>query len=169
LRAVLAPPRLDAASLKQRLLDSGIARPEEIRGCSQAEIAALEARFQRRFPTSYREVLSLIGHDAGRLVDRNEFAIRASDLDLGNSDAREVLGWMREDGIAVEAVVPPDAFFIAARQRDNPTFIIAGGGADSAVYRLEDDGTARPVADSVWDWIGNFCADAEFFIGAGLR
>jgi ABC-type phosphate/phosphonate transport system substrate-binding protein len=169
LRKALAPVRLDASTFRRRLLDSGIARPEDIRGSSEAEIAALEARFQRRFPASYRQLLSIIGHSSGRLVDADEFAIHAGQLDLVNADAREMLGWLREDGVDVEAVVPPMAFFIAARQRDYPVFIVADGGDDSAVFGLDDEGAMLRVADSVWDWIGGFCADAEFFIGAGMR
>lgn len=167
IRRALARPPFDEASLRARLVQGGIAAPHEIVGCTAAEIASLEARFGCSLPASYRTVLSVMGHGAGRFVDPNEFAVRFDQLDRINADARDMLADAAEDGLDLAAA--EDAFFIISRQRGEAAFVVARGGADSPVSMIADDGTIVPVADSVWQWIDGLCADTEFFIGAGLR
>ncbi|MCB1488457.1 MAG: SMI1/KNR4 family protein [Bauldia sp.] len=155
-----------ATRLRERLIASGIARPEDIEGCPPAEIAAIEAR-HGLLPASYREILALIGHRAGRLVDDLEFRIYVDQLDAVNGDAQTLLQGCAEDHLA--SGVPANAFFISARYGENPCYLLTGEADDSAVHIFKsDDCRIELVHLSVWGWIDDFVRDAEHFIGLGL-
>lgn len=159
-------PIRSPADLKSRLVASGIAAPADIAGCTPDEIGRLE-RTYGRFPDSYREVLAVIGHRAGWLVDDREFWIYADQLDRVNDEGREAIRDFAEDG--VDLGIPGHAFFISARyQADYPHYLLTGNIADSPVWVLNGDhGTVRLARPSVWAWIEDFVVDAETFIQAG--
>jgi len=155
-----------AARLRERLIGSNIARPEDIAGCPPDEIAGIEARYGV-LPASYREILSLVGHRAGRLVDDREFWIYADQLEAVNREAKEMVACCAEDG--QESGVPTNAFFISARYGENPCYLLTGKADDSAVHIFKsDDCRVELVHLSVWGWIDDFVRDAEHFIGLGL-
>ncbi|WP_426446371.1 SMI1/KNR4 family protein [Paenibacillus sp. S-38] len=52
----------------RKLLDDGIAEPEEIRGCSEEEVRGFEKENNLRLPGHYRNLLLMAGHGAGRLL-----------------------------------------------------------------------------------------------------
>lgn len=157
----------NASALKNRLIASGIARPVDIAGCTPADIGRLE-RSHGRFPDSYREVLALIGHRAGRLVDDQEFWIYADQLERVNAAGRQAILDFAEDGI--DLGIPDQAFFISARYgADYPHYLLTGKAADSPVWVLNADrGIVERVQPSVWSWIEDFVADAERSIRLGL-
>lgn len=59
---------IDIIYSKERILESGLATASEIKGCSEAEIAELEAKWQITLPGCYRDFLSLMGREAGQLL-----------------------------------------------------------------------------------------------------
>lgn len=157
---------VDAGTLRQRLIASRIARPEEIAGCSEEEIAALEQSLGP-LPQSYKAVLGVIGRGAGGLVDDQELWIYADQLEKVNRYAREQVFEDREDS---DDPVPVDAVFIGARYGEHPWFIRAGDRADSPVWHCDtDEGRVTRIGSSVWDWVEEIVRDAECFIDNGLR
>jgi len=118
------------------LIASGVARPEDIQGCTPEEVAELEWRYGI-LPASYKATLALIGHRAGRLVDDSEFWIYADQLDLVNQKARTLLDGRAEDDM--NPGVPDNAFFISARYGENPTYLLTGEADDSAVFMFKSD------------------------------
>jgi hypothetical protein len=139
-----------AANLVPNLTENGIARPDEIEGCSAAEIALLEHGFGE-MPQSYRDFLGLVGRRSGLLVDRRELWIHADQLDDVNRMARErIFEWPEPE----DDPVPKDAVFIGARYGEHPWFVLGGNRADSPVFHFNSDtGKVSWVAVSVWGWV----------------
>lgn len=52
------------------LKESGVTRSQPLAGCSDAEILALESKYDITLPTAYRRFLELMGHHAGGLGDQ---------------------------------------------------------------------------------------------------
>lgn len=162
---------LNADNLRQTLIEHGIARPEDIAGVSQEEIRQLEFTFGAS-PRSYRDVLSLIGHRAGRLVDDRELQIYADQLPEVNRMGRERRAdWEAEGGDPI----PDDAIFIGARYGMSPWFILQDSRAhhpprgDSPVFLFDTDtGKVTQVSISVWGWVEGLVRDAEIFIAEGI-
>jgi hypothetical protein len=160
---------LNAGNLRQRLIEAGIARPEDIAGLDPAAIAALE-RAIGPMPESYRQVLSLIGRRAGRLVDERELQIYADQLPGVNHGGHETrLLWDEDNGDPI----PDTAIFIGARYGEAPWFILAEpridhARADSPVFHFDTDtGRVTQVATSVWEWLDDLIRDAEYAIAQG--
>ena len=156
---------MDARTLRHRLSAAGIARPEDIAGCSEAEIVALE-RSLGRFPANYRAVLGAIGWRAGRLVNDRVLWISADQLAKMDRLARKQIF---EDGGADHDPVPANAVFIGARQGEHPWFILARDGADSPVWHCNTGmGRVTRIGAGVWDWVREIVRDAEWHIARGL-
>ena len=171
LNARRAAITLNADNLRQTLIEHGIARPEGIAGLSEGEIRQLEFTFGA-LPRSYRDVLSLIGHRAGRLVDDRELQIYADQLPEVNRMGRERRAeWEAEGGDPI----PDDAIFIGARYGMSPWFILQDSRAhhpprgDSPVFLFDTDtGKVTQVSISVWGWVEGLVADADYFIAKGI-
>ncbi len=58
--------------LGERIISFGLARLEEIIGCSEEEIRALEVIHQFRLPHAYRDVLAVMEHGAGQVFHSEE-------------------------------------------------------------------------------------------------
>jgi hypothetical protein len=122
-------------------------------------------------PRSYREVLSLIGRRAGRLVDDRELQIYANQLPEVNRMGHERRAEWEEDG---GDPVPDNAIFIGARYGMSPWFILPEPRAyhrreDSPVFLLDTDtGKVVQVSISVWGWVEGLVRDAETFIAEGI-
>ncbi|WP_367715048.1 hypothetical protein AB2N04_14095 [Nitratireductor sp. GISD-1A_MAKvit] len=161
---------LNADNLRQTLIEHGIARPEDITGVSEEEIRQLEFT-TGALPRSYRQVLSVIGRRAGRLVDDRELQIYADQLPEVNRMGRERRAeWEAEGG----EPIPDDAIFIGARYGMSPWFILAEPRAyhpreDSPVFLFDTDtGKVGQVSISVWGWVEGLVRDAEIFIAEGI-
>ena len=100
------------------------------------------------------------------MVDDREFRLYADQLDGVNRAARETIATYAEDGI--DLGIPQNAVFICSRYDDYLSYLLAGEAPDSPVWVLSGDTGAIVLAQmSVWDWIAEFCADAERFIALG--
>ncbi|HYW14293.1 MAG TPA: SMI1/KNR4 family protein [Longimicrobium sp.] len=156
----------DVQGLRSALIQAGIAMEADLAGCSAGEIDALEQRYGT-LPASYRQVLALIGHGAGRLVDRAEFWIYADQTGRIHEQVQAYLAEVRAEGGEVPDI-PADAVFISARYGEWPHFVRAGSAPDAAVHVFNyDDESIAKAYDSVWDWIADFVADAQFFLALG--
>ncbi|HEX6040670.1 SMI1/KNR4 family protein [Longimicrobium sp.] len=153
----------DIHELKATLIRSGIAAEADLAGCGAGEIEALERRYGV-LPDSYRQILALIGHGAGALVDDGEFWIYLDQIDRIPGEIQAYLDEVRAEGGDLPPI-PPNAFFISARYGEHPNYVLTGGGADSVVYVFNyDDETVAKVFGSVWDWIEAFVQDTQFFM-----
>ncbi|HST59432.1 MAG TPA: SMI1/KNR4 family protein [Longimicrobium sp.] len=156
----------DIQGLRSTLIQAGIATEADLAGCSAAEIEALEQR-HGPLPASYRQVLALIGHGAGGLVDRGEFWIYADQIGRIHEQVQAYLADVRDEGGAVPDI-PPNAFFISARYGEYPHYVLTGTAPDAAVHVFNyDDESIAQAYDSVWDWITAFVKDAQFFLALG--
>lgn len=171
LNARRASITLNASNLRQTLIEHGIARPEDIAGLSEEEIRQLEFT-TGALPRSYRQVLSVIGRRAGRLVDDRELQIYVDQLLEVNRMGRERRAeWEAEGGDPI----PDDAIFIGARYGMSPWFILQDSRAhhpprgDSPVFLFDTDtGKVTQVSISVWGWVEGLVRDAEIFIAEGI-
>ncbi|BBD66811.1 hypothetical protein NIES4072_59130 [Nostoc commune NIES-4072] len=154
--------------LRERLFTSGIVTNEqELQGCTSEEIAYIESKYGV-LPKTYREILGLLGHSAGKLVRGSEFEFYFERLIKMNEWQRESLLESIAEGDEC-TTLPDNAFCICALHGD-PWFIIADGQDDSCVYFLHDDCiTIKEASKSVMDWIEGFVEQAEYLINRGLR
>ncbi|MEH1794335.1 MULTISPECIES: SMI1/KNR4 family protein [unclassified Nostoc] len=154
--------------LRERLFTSGIVKNEqELQGCTSEEIAYIESKYGV-LPRTYREILSLLGHSAGKLVSRSEFEFYFDQIIDHNEWHRESLLEAIAEGDEC-TTLPDNAFCICARNGD-PWFIIADGQDDCSVYFLHDDCiTIKEASKSVMDWIEGFVEEAEYWIRRGMR
>src|SRR5262249_49640208 len=79
-----------------RMDASQIAKSSDLKGCTLAEIDALERRYRIVLPASYRRYLELMGHGSGRLFASDHVAVSYSyvlelteDVTQRRIDARE--------------------------------------------------------------------------------
>lgn len=171
LNARRAAITLNADNLRETLIERDIARPEDIAGLSDEDIRQLEFT-TGALPRSYRDVLSLIGHRAGRLVDDRELQIYADQLPEVNRMGRERRAeWEAEGGDPV----PDDAIFIGPRYGMSPWFILQDSRThfpprgDSPVFLFDTDtGKVTQTSISVWGWVEGLVRDAETFIAEGI-
>jgi hypothetical protein len=154
--------------LRKRLFTSGIVISEqELQGCTSEEIAYIETKYGV-LPRSYREILGLLGHKAGKLVRGSEFEFYFDQIIKMNEWQREAILESIAEGEECTSL-PENAFCICALHGD-PWFIIADGQDDCSVYFLHEDGiTIKESSKSVMDWIEGFVEEAEYWINRGVR
>src|SRR5262249_22971010 len=57
----------------KRLLESGLAKPNLVRGCSEDELKQVESTLQIILPAAYREFLTTFGKQAGEFLVGTDF------------------------------------------------------------------------------------------------
>ncbi len=139
---------LTSQQLVDRLIASGIARPDEIMGCSEEDLRIVGQRAPGPLPFPYLDFLYAIGRGAGRfLSEQDVFYPHLLDL---NAQAKDILdNW--EDG---KLQLPTKAFVVSMRYGDQFLFFDLDGKSDSSElhhYFLEQ-GFFRHVG-TFWDWI----------------
>jgi SMI1 / KNR4 family (SUKH-1) len=153
--------------LKKRLFTSGIVKSEQdLEGCNSEEIAYIESKYGV-LPRTYKEILVLLGHKAGKLVSRSEFEFYYDQIIKMNEWQRQIILESIAEGEECTRL-PENAVCICARNGD-PCFILANGQDDCPVYYLHEDDTITEVCTSVMDWIESFVKDAEHWINRGVR
>lgn len=137
---------------------SGVAQPEELRGCSEDEIAALEHKYGVRLPAVYREYLAVMGHASGRLFTHDHMAVHYRHV-LDLTEARR-----SAEGVMLSA----DSLIISDRLGEQFEFIRCAGGIDTPVwyFNLWDREVLQSHA-SVMDWLECWRAEAETAIAGG--
>ncbi|MEH2322576.1 MAG: SMI1/KNR4 family protein [Nostoc sp.] len=153
--------------LRERLFTSGIVKDEqELQGCTPEEIAYIESKYGV-LPRTYREILGLLGHSAGKLVRGLEFEFYFDQLLKMNEWQQEVILESIAEGEECTRL-PENAFCICALH-GYPWFIIADGQDDCYVYFLGDDDIIKESSKSVMDWIEGFIEQVEYLIKRGLK
>src|SRR5688572_27013995 len=134
-------------SLLGRIKSSGIARPLELKGCSEEEIIWLEQKFGVVLPRAYRKYLETMGQGAGRLFTHDHAAVTYPYLADLTTKANETLA----------SKLPQTAFVIHGRLGETFLFILCDNSEDSAVYRVIEWGQRiNKVYLSVMDWLHEY-------------
>lgn len=151
-----------------RLIGSGVARADELRGCTADEVAVFERDFGLRPPLTYRRFLEGMGHSAGNLfawdhVDASYSAV------LGMLDDMRAPGDEADKGTYLRTVTLPDkALVILGRLDEQFHFLVCDGGADAPVFYFSEEGDPpEQVYESVLDWLEDWRRGAEEAIQSG--
>jgi hypothetical protein len=151
----------------ERLSIEHIATPAELRGCSDAELAALEARYRVRLPNYYRLYLQTMGHASGRLFATDHLAVRYPDVFRLTGDLPR--DWVA-DGTPPPATfeLPADALVICARLGEQFEFIRCADERDSAVWYFNSwDWQTRESHPSVLAWLDAWREEAQRALATG--
>ncbi len=145
-----------------RLNTSHVAFEKELIGCSEAEIAALESKYQCQLPRSYRDYLAAMGHQSGRLFTFDHLAVFYSYV-LTMTD--EVFN---EIDVPNNFNFPKNALLISGRLGTQFEFIICNAKNDSPVYYFNTwDWTIKQSQPSIYSWLEAWCDEAERAIANG--
>lgn len=133
-----------AQKWKQHIIDSGMATEKEFEGCTDGEIADIEAQFGLKLPPAYREFLKVMGKNAGEEFLR----------DATITYPHIVKFRYQADNIAKSAgiTIPVTAFVFLIHDYQFLYFDTANGEADPLTYRyLEEDDKPVKLFDSYTD------------------
>lgn len=157
--------------LLRRMERSSVALPSQLVGCSEQEIAALEARYGFQLPASYTQYLRVMGHKSGRLFTSDHMAVFYRYVLTMTAEERE--GWATckdEEGSSppLGFTLPADALLIAGRLGSQFEFIRCQGQDDSPVWGFNIwDWQLRESSPSVLAWLERWCGEAERAIASG--
>lgn len=157
--------------LLQRMERSGVASLSQLVGCSEQEVAALEARYRLHLPEAYRVYLRVMGHNSGRLFTCDHMAVFYRYVLEMTAEQRQI--WAEsnaEDGSGPPPSFdfPADGLLIAGRLGDQFEFIRCHGEDDSPVWYFNDwDWQVRESKPSVFAWLETWCEEAERAIASG--
>ena len=126
---------------------SGVLGDYEMRGCSEEQIASLEAGFGKALPTAYRQFLGLLGRGAGPFMSDLELFFPA--VAEGNARAKRMLSW--EENLEL----PESAFVFVTRLGEQFMFFeVDGKDSDPPIYHyIEDAEQFRHAFDSIWEFV----------------
>lgn len=157
--------------LLRRMEKSAVALPSQLVGCSEQEVAALEARYQLRLPQTYTTYLQVMGHKSGRLFTHDHMAVFYRYVLEMTADERQL--WAKSNAVDGSGPppgfeLPPDGLLIAGRLGDQFEFIRCHGQDDSQVWYFNTwDWQMRESNSSVLAWLEAWCGEAERAIATG--
>ena len=148
-----------------RLYDNSVAKSNDLVGCTEAEIAHLEARYSLSLPESYRWYLSTMGKRSGRLFTHDHMAVYYEHVsEMTDQIRRDAIDNPEEPTVDL----PTDALVIAGRLAEQFQFIRCSDTADSPVWYFDEyDYKIVDSCTSVIDWLNSFCDQAEQAIANG--
>jgi hypothetical protein len=112
------------------LIKNELATSEELQGCSEKEIEQLEEHIGAKLPQTYREFLTLMGHDAGIFWRGTDYLYK-SVFDL-TEYARETM----MDG---SFKLPNDAFVFSSHQGYFFAYFRLSDGDDPPIYSYMEE------------------------------
>ncbi|TMV50639.1 SMI1/KNR4 family protein [Paenibacillus mesophilus] len=140
---------MDKIEIVNSLIQSGIAKPNEIEGFTELEVEQCEQAIGFHLPHQYREFLLSVGHKAGLLFQGTDVLFQNVEglLELRKA-ADDLLNENEED-----FNLPSDAFVYSMHQGYEFNYFIVSEGNNPPVYQyVEGDGP--PVL--VWDSFSTF-------------
>ena len=146
---------LTADQLRERLISSCLARPDEIVGCTEREIVALEKEIGHRFPESYRSFLRVAGKRVGNFLD---------DLTIFYPKIVGLTDRLRKhfEGILE---LPPDAFVFMNRMGEIFMFFELGCDDDAPFSQWSEETDRIEKAGFFWDFLEDELREAEKSFG----
>ena len=145
-----------------RLESDQIAFRSSLKGCTDDEITALEAKYSLTLPASYRAYLSIMGRRSGRLLTHDHYAASYEHVLNLTEDYSE--DW----DAGAHAELPEDALVILGRLGDQFLMIRCLAPDDSPVWYFNEYETdIRREYSSVLDWLDSLAAEAEHAIQSG--
>jgi hypothetical protein len=151
---------VETEALIRRLIRAGLATPEQLRGCSEADIEQIEATLGPRLPASYRDFLLAVGRNAGRFYATGH--VTYPDL-LGNRERANA----SLDEARYPFRLPTDAvIFLATPEGEFAYVRTALAEADPPVYHFMGlDGDPKPIAEHFTAFIERAIARYERPVG----
>src|SRR5579872_2249652 len=145
--------------LVERMYETRVACPDELRGCSADEIAALEAKYSIVLPDTYRRFLEVMGHSAGQLFAHDRVEASYEQVLQMTEEQRR---WHRDEPEEQPISLPADALIVLGRLREQFSFIRCRGTADSPIYYYEmlADAAVQYWSPSLVTWLNLWCDEA---------
>jgi hypothetical protein len=157
----------------ERMYAGEVARPGDLRGCSAAEITALEQRYDVILPRSYALFLSHMGRAAGKLWNLGEFDLLYRDALQLTEETLE--SWQRSgtESSRYSAAAFPHHGLVFCERLGNPDYwlIVCEGQDDSPVIHFDYE--QEPIRfeqtqPSLFGFLEELCGDAEHWIRNGM-
>ena len=142
--------------LKEKMIAARIARGNNLVGCTEEEIVYLENKYGGVFPSSYRDIISLMGYDAGYAINDSQCGFFIDQMIDEIDSLKQCIEEDRIEGWEVEPL--PNNFWPIYQVYDATgeiNFIYLNSGVDCPVYRYfyGDSTSIEIVWDSVWSWM----------------
>jgi len=138
---------LRAKSLKSKMLELNLARPDLIKGCPEKEISELEKKCNVILPKSYKVFLENFGHGLGGRV--------MNDIDILYNQISGLANLLRNELLIDEGdpCLPEKAFVFASRYEEQFMFFDASGLVEEPpiFYYMENDIAFKKVGNSIFD------------------
>lgn len=150
-----------ASYLHHRIIQSNLAIPERIKGCSEQEIKKLEQTYNLTLPYSYKLFLRHFGHGFAHIG--NEFHYLYQEALSFTRDERNIEQEIRnEKDFNPEELLPENAFIFAMRYDMQMWYFIAEEGIeDPIVFYDAGDGDSEKMYESVFDFWEERVTNAE--------
>ena len=144
---------------------ASVASSDDLQGCAQSEIEALESRYGLALPDSYRSYLSTMGHRSGRLLTHDHYAATYEHvLRMTDEYRQDCIQYPDEPHV----MLPPDALVIVGRLSEQFLMIRCNRSDDSAVwYFNEYEPNLKDAYSSVMDWLYSLVEEAKDAIDRG--
>ena len=152
-------PQQTPEQLIDRLLRKNIIDEDDLRPCSEEEIAELERLHEVILPQSYRAFLLRMGREAGCFLTSDHWSVFFDDF----RNSTELGGKVEvEEEFGVQ--LPPNHFVFASRLGDVHFYFIADGTCDDPpVYGYNESGDLGEVYKSFWGFIEELVEYYEFY------
>lgn len=127
-------PILPIEESTRKLLESGVATKQTLIGCSDVEIAELEAKFGLKLPATYKEYLGMMGKGAGWYAE--DFQWKFGRLEWIRQAADDLLVVIREQAVGPNDWVPKlkkSHFVMVMRYGDYFLYFDAEAGDDPPI------------------------------------
>ncbi len=150
-RDIAEPPKLQQTleQLIERLLIRNIINENDLRPCSEEDIAELERLHDVILPQSYKTFLLRMGRGAGCFLKSDHWSAFFDDF-RDSTDLGGKVELAEEFGLQL----PPHSFVFASRLGDVHFYFIADGTtSDPPVYGYSDCGYQGEVYKSFWGFI----------------
>ena len=148
-----------ANKLKNRMVNSRIADPTKIKGCSEEEILVLEKACELSLPYSYKMFLRYFGHSLGGRV--------MNDVEINYNSVFSLIDDLKDfQSDDEEPKFPQNTFFFSARYKQQYLFFnLSDANEDPPIfnYTVGHD-YFRQTSDSIFDFLEEEIELTEFAV-----
>ena len=136
-----------ADCLKRGIIENGLGRESDIKGCTESEILELENKYDIVLPLSYKVFLKNFGHGLGGTIMKDCDILYKDVFLLTDIVKNEIL---IEEG---DPTLPEKAFVYSGRYNEQFLFFNADGLVEEpeTYYYMIDDTEFKKIGNSVFD------------------